>query len=398
MFFGPKKDCMTGTRGSNMNSMPTKPTRLYYIDWLRVMAMLSIFLYHSNRFFTISPWHISNVERSLASTIFEETFNLWMMPLFFVLSGAAIYYSLKSRKISDFIKERFLRIFVPLIGIGIFVLAPLQIYLERLTHGEFSGNFFQFYPHYFDGLYGFGGNFAWMGVHLWYLMDIFFFSLIALPLFIPRRKTGESIISRIAQRWGKPWILLVIFLFLALASVVTDIAGLGWTEAMGSWDILTYFVFFLYGYLIFSSGQIQETISRHSTVLLIVAVLLTVAHLVFSFVPSLEAMYDTWLFNLRGFCAWSWVLGLVGIGRRLLNRNNRLLGYANEAVLPFYILHQPIILVIGFFVVQLNIVIALKYLIIATTSFIAILAVYELLVRRINVLRLLFGMRSKFNK
>lgn len=389
---------MTGTRGSNKNSMPTKPTRLYYIDWLRVMAMLSIFLYHSNRFFTTSSWHISNVERSLASTIFEETFNLWMMPLFFALSGAAIYYSLKSRKISNFIKERFLRIFVPLIGIGIFVLAPLQIYLERLTHGEFSGNFFQFYPHYFDGLYGFGGNFAWMGVHLWYLMDIFLFSLIALPLFIPRRKTGESIISRIAQRWGKPWILLVIFLFLALASVVTDIAGLGWTEAMGSWDILTYFVFFVYGYLIFSSEQIQETISRHSTVLLIVAALLTVAHLVFSFVPSLEAMYDTWLFNLRGFCAWSWVLGLVGIGRRLLNRNNRLLGYANEAVLPFYILHQPIILVIGFFVVQLNIVIALKYLIIATTSFIAILAVYELLVRRINVLRLLFGMRSKFNK
>jgi glucan biosynthesis protein C len=152
MFFGPKEGYMTGTRGSNKNSMPTKPTRLYYIDWLRVIAMLSIFLYHCNRFFTISPWHISNAERSLASTIFEETFNLWMMPLFFVLSGAAIYYSLKSRKISSFIKERFLRIFVPLIGIGIFVLAPLQIYLEQLTHGEFSGNFFQFYPHYFDGL------------------------------------------------------------------------------------------------------------------------------------------------------------------------------------------------------------------------------------------------------
>ena len=197
---------MITTYGSNENIMAVKLTRLYYIDWLRVVAMLSIFLYHSNRFFTISSWHISNAERSLASTFFEETFNLWMMPLFFVLSGAAAYYSLKSRKTSSFIKERFLRILVPLIGIGIFVLAPLQIYLERLTHDDFSGNFFQFYPHYFDGLYGFGGNFAWMGVHLWYLMDLFLFSLVALPLFIPRKNSGKSIISSLSQRWGRLWV------------------------------------------------------------------------------------------------------------------------------------------------------------------------------------------------
>ncbi|MFC1909617.1 acyltransferase family protein [Chloroflexota bacterium] len=386
---------MTVPRGGNKNSMPGKPTRLYYIDWLRVLAMLSIFLYHSNRFFTISSWHINNAERSLASTIFEETFNLWMMPLFFVLSGAAVYYSLKSRTTSGFIKERILRILIPLVGIGVFALAPIQIYLERLTHGEFSGNFFQFYPHYFDGLYGFGGNFAWMGVHLWYLMDIFLFSLIALPLFFPSKKTGESIISGIAQRWGKPWILLLIFLFLGVASILTDVAGLGWTEEMGSWDILSYFVFFVYGYLIFSSGQIQQTISRYSTVLLIVAVVLTAAHVIFSFIPSLEKMYDTWLFKLDGFCAWSWVLGFVGIGRRLLNSNNRFLGYASEAVLPFYIMHQPIIIVIGFFIVQWSAGIAFKYFFIAIISFISIMLIYEVLVRRIKIFRFLFGMKLK---
>ena len=386
---------MTTISGSNENSMSAKPARLYYIDCLRVFAMLSIFLYHSNRFFTIGPWHISNSERSLASTIFEETFNLWMMPLFFVLSGAAVYYSLKSRKTSSFIKERFLRILVPLIGIGIFVLAPIQIYLERLTHGDFIGNFFQFYPHYFDGLYGFGGNFAWMGVHLWYLMDLFLFSLVALPLFIPRKNSGESIISSLSQRWGRLWIFLFFFLFLGIATIVTDIAGLKWTEAMGSWGILQYFVFFVYGYLIFSNSQIQQLVNRYATILLIAALMLTVAHSVFSFIPSLEEMYDTWFFNLRGFCAWSWVLTLLGMGSRLLNSNNRILGYANETVLPFYILHQPIILVIGFFVVQWNLGIAAKYIIIASTSFIVILVVYDALVRRVNVMRFLFGMRLK---
>jgi len=66
-----------------------------------------------------------------------------------------------------------------------------------------------------------------------------------------------------------------------------------------------------------------------------------------------------------------------------------------EAVLPFYILHQTVITIIGFYVIQWNLGIAPEYLIIASTSFIAIIAIYELLVRRINVLRFLFGMRLK---
>ena len=126
--------------------------------------------------------------------------------------------------------------------------------------------------------------------------------------------------------------------------------------------------------------------------------MLSVTHLVFSFNHSLATIYDTWPFDLRGFCAWSWILGLLGVGNRWFNTNSKYLGYANEAVLPFYILHQPIILVIGFFVIQLNIVIALKYLIIATTSFTAILAVYDMLIRRINFLRFLFGMRPRLKR
>jgi len=86
---------------------------------------------------------------------------------------------------------------------------------------------------------------------------------------------------------------------------------------------------------------------------------------------------------------------LEGLLARYLNFNNRFLGYANEAVLPFYILHQTVILIIGFFVLQWSMGIAPKYLIITTSSFMAIMAIYELLVRRINILRFLFGMRLK---
>jgi len=96
---------------------------------------------------------------------------------------------------------------------------------------------------------------------------------------------------------------------------------------------------------------------------------------------------------LQALNAWAWLLAILGFGGRFLNRNNKYLSYANEAVLPFYILHQTIIISIGFYVVQWNTGVGPKYLFISLTSFIAIMLIYELLVRRFNVLRFLFGMR-----
>jgi len=150
----------------------------------------------------------------------------------------------------------------------------------------------------------------------------------------------------------------------------------------------------------FSNAQIQENIKRYAVIALIAALILQALHYLAEFgvikidIPDSQVAYTgIWIFdNLR---SWLFIIAILGFGSRYLNFNNRFLGYANEAVLPFYILHQTIILIIGFFVVQWSIGIAPKYLIITTSSFIAIMAIYELLVRRINVLRFLFGMRLK---
>ena len=174
------------------SSVVTKPARLYYIDWLRVLAMSSIFFFHNARFFDFWDWHVKNDVSGLGPSLFIEFFNLWMMPLFFILSGAAVFYALKVRTAGGFLQERSLRILIPLILVGWFVIAPPQIYLDRLTHGAFSGTFLQFYPHYFDGIEGLGGNFALTGMHLWYLLDLFLFSLIMLPFFLPSKKNRQK--------------------------------------------------------------------------------------------------------------------------------------------------------------------------------------------------------------
>jgi len=66
--------------------------------------------------------------------------------------------------------------------VGVFTHASLQVYLERLTHGQFSGTYFQFLPQYFNGFYEgsnpASGNFALTGMHLWYLWWLFLFSIL----------------------------------------------------------------------------------------------------------------------------------------------------------------------------------------------------------------------------
>jgi glucan biosynthesis protein C len=90
---------------------------------------------------------------------------------------------------------------------------------------------------------------------------------------------------------------------------------------------------------------------------------------------------------------WGWILAIFGFSLKRLNFRTPFLEYANEAVLPFYILHQTILLTVGYFVVTWPFIGIAKWAIIVAVSFLAIMVVYEFLVRRINIIRILFGMK-----
>jgi glucans biosynthesis protein C len=89
------------------------------------------------------------------------------------------------------------------------------------------------------------------------------------------------------------------------------------------------------------------------------------------------------------------VVFILSLGARYLNFDNRALAYGNEAVLPFYLFHQTIILIVGFWIIRLHMGILPKFLIVAVLSFAAIVLLYEFGVRRWRVMRFLFGMRPQ---
>ena len=94
-------------------------------------------------------------------------------------------------------------------------------------------------------------------------------------------------------------------------------------------------------------------------------------------------------------CGWCWTAFTLYIGMRFLNFSNRVLRYGQEAVVPFFVVHQPVIIVIAYFVVQWNAALVPKLLVVVVGSFAASLLLHQLIIRRVSILRVAFGMKRK---
>lgn len=128
--------------------MASSSQRRVGLDWLRALGMWAVFSYHVLMFVNPFDWHVKNIPTVEGFQYANLIMIPWLMPLFFVISGIGTHYALTRRSGGTFTKERLLRLGVPLL-VGIFLLSPPQVYMERLTKGQFTGSLLAFLPHYF---------------------------------------------------------------------------------------------------------------------------------------------------------------------------------------------------------------------------------------------------------
>jgi len=377
------------------------PVRLHYLDSLRVLAVFMVFVFHAAKPFTAGDWHVMNAQASTAATVFFMAFLApWGMPFFFLLAGAGTWFALQRRTARQFVGERFRRLLVPFL-VGSALLTPLQAYFEWkfATRVEgFVGSYLQFLiverwggwnPSLID----------WLGYHLWFLGDLFAFSLIALPLLLwLKGASGRGIVSRLAALCAHRGGILVFILPLLVAQL-----GLRpFSPNDHSWaDFCYYLVFFLSGYLFCADERFVRAIRRDRWLVLAVgiAALLSMTAIfalgeaeTWFWEPSEPGFYLIWA--VAPIDAWCWSLFMLFIGMRFLDFSNKWLQYGQEAIVPFYVFHQPVIVVIAFYVVQWQAGVTVKMLAVVIGSFVVTLGIYELLVRRVAPLRALFGMKS----
>ena len=369
-----------------------RPQRRYDIDWLRVLAVLLLFPFHTARIFdTFGPFYVKNVTLSDVLTYFIMYVHPWHMPLLFLLAGASTWFALGFRSGGQYAKERFIRLLIPFI-FGVLVILPPQSYFGLLSHTDYSGSYLEWYPNFFsinptDMDAYFLGGFT-IG-HLWFILFLFIFSLVALPLFLylRRRDSGKRLIGWLAAFCSLPGMIFL----LAIPLIVMY-------RLINFYPSPLYFIaYFILGYILVADSRFDKAIDRHKAVALVLGPIL------YLFVTYFEMFgypwsNPSWLVTvivayLDGFAAWFFVIAILGYGRKFLRSSNRFLRYTGEASYPYYILHQTVIVIIGFYVVQWQLGVAAKYLLILAAAMAVTALLYEFLVKRFNLLRFLFGMK-----
>ena len=169
------------------NAAETKPiSRVYFLDWLRVLSIIAVFFFHNARLFDeFSDWHIKNATTNFGASIVVAYLSQWIMPFFFLLAGASVYFAFRRRNAGQYSLNRMLRLLIPFIFGMLIIVAP-QSYYEQVQRGYLLGtSFFSFYPEYIVSL-----NIQYW-FHLWFLIYLFGFSLIQFPYFCRTGRTGK---------------------------------------------------------------------------------------------------------------------------------------------------------------------------------------------------------------
>lgn len=231
--------------------------------------------------------------------------------------------------------------------------------------------------------------------YLWFLIYLWVFSMILMPLFFYfRKESRKSLLSRLAGFMEKPGAIFLPAVPLIIINILLRPKyGWGNQNLIDDWaNFLFYMLIVLYGFLIVSDSRNIQTTRRNSYPALGVAAICTL----FIALNRLDIVGAPTPLNmtLYAVACWSWLIFIISIGSRLLNFTNPVRSYANDAVLPVYILHQSIIVVLAYFIIQWNTPVLLKYFLIGFTTLVSSLAIYEV-VRRINVTRFLFGIKTR---
>ncbi len=366
------------------------------MDWLRVIVFGLLIFYHVGMFFVPWGWHIKN------NMIYDNLrwpmlfLNQWRLPILFVISGMGTYFALSYRSGGQFAWERILRLGLPLI-FGMLVIVPPQVYIERLADGDFAGGYFSFWPVWaFDGIYPVG-NLSWH--HLWFLPYLLVFSLILLPVFLwIRRHPKNKLITSLKRSMEKQpytiyWLIIPLYFYEALLEPFFDITH----NLTHDWfNFISSLTLFFYGFLIIALGQsFWDAIVKIRKQLLVIGIIAFSTQLVIwlFFEDSFVIHFTEAFFKVANF--WTWILVIFAFGFLQLNRPSKLLQYCNTAVYPFYILHQTIIIVLAYWLMNKNWSLTIKFPILAIGTFLVALVIYEFLIRRIFFVRPFFGLKKK---
>jgi surface polysaccharide O-acyltransferase-like enzyme len=373
-------------------------SRRYDLDWLRVLAFAVLILYHTGMFYVADwGWHIKSDTTSEALQHVMRLVNPWRMPLLFLISGAALWFAGKKMSAPGLLRLRLIRLLPPLI-LGMLVIVPPQIYLQILHHEGATFSFSEFYQAYLDlgtNLYpdhqGPIGLMSW--THLWFLPYL----LVYTAVFVITKPLLDRLAALLARvNPGLGWLYVVPVASFALYGVFLEPYFPKTYAVAGDWYYhALYFTVFAFGYLMAGQLQIvQRLVSARWLCLGISVVTYTLMMLIEQGGMELSRLTNVVTGCLNG---WSWVLTVLAWSAARLNRPSKALSYMNTAILPWYVLHQTITIILAWHLSSLGLPIILEAISVVFGTVAGCALGYEL-IRRFRLTRFLFGLKLHLTK
>jgi len=342
--------------------------RRYDIDWLRVIAIGLLLIYHIA--ISFQPWgvfiqFIQNNESLTWLWTPMSMLNVWRIPLLFFVSGMGVRFAMKKRNLTQLIIERFKRIFIPFI-FGAVIIVPVHVFIWQKYYGQ-------------DLVYSPGRG------HLWFLANIFIYVILLSPLFFYlKSKLISKFIKMLQVLFANPFGLLLISLFFVLETILVkpEIYSL---YALNFHGFAIGFIAFFFGFTFVLTGNaFWNTVLKWRWFYLSLSSILYIIRLV---IFKLEA--PNYLMAIESVV---WIFSVLGFGYKYLNRSSKTLSYLSKAAYPVYIIHMVFMYISSLLIFPLNISAGTKFILTIATTFTGCFGFYEI-IRRINFIRPLFGLK-----
>lgn len=370
--------------------MPQKQRR-HDLDWWRVIAIFTVYLHHICMPFNGDGYHIMNAESSRVLDDIMVFFEQIRLPLLFLISGTGTVFAFSKRSWWQFVKERGYRLLVPLV-FGVLVIVPPQTYFE---HFETFGSYVQLYSDL--------GSYLEVN-HLWFIENLFYISMLCIPLILfLRSERSVRVRNAIGKFSGARYGIFLWFVPLLFIKVMSKIYFPEDSKSITNLSsTLFYGYFFVSGIVLATSPKLWKFLKSYRKANLYTAIIAVLLFYGYYYLPDAIAseylgIGTRWAIwhGVSSGVSWSFVLVLLGYGQLWFNKPSKILKRANEAIYPFYVLHQTVIVILAFYIVKLEVSIFLKLFLLLGSTFPVILLCYRYLIYPFKSIRILFGMKGK---
>lgn len=377
--------------------------RRYDLDWLRVVAFGLLIFYHVGMFYVTWDWHVKSTYAGPAAEPLMLIVNPWRLALLFFISGVAVRFA-SDKAVSRwrFAGSRAYRLGLPIL-MGMIVIVAPQSYYELRQAGAIEQGFLAFWGNYLklEQLYPMITP-TWN--HLWYVVYLLFYILLIAPMLPLLRRFAEGGGARALNLIaGGParLLLLIIIPFLLYEAVLSP--RFPTTHDLVS-DLANHahrFTIFMLGYFAAKHAPFWRSVDRALPMAVALVVLIGIGrfYLRANHGDLYVMLYDeTPVMTIAmTLYAWSFIVMLMGLGQRYLNRPSKLLTYLTGAVFCYYILHQTIIVAVGYYMTEAQLGAWPEFALITLLTAAGCGLGYEAL-RRVPVLRVFFGVKAKAKK